>query len=117
MHEKTHRCETFLLWYFWKIVRNIPSHLEVYERTHTSVNPQTALHNVLDNWYYNIADGLLTSVSSFDIKKCFDTIIHSILFKKMAKYGFGSDAVARLVPVVLIKQTTARVLIVIMNYL
>ena len=48
-------------------------------------NTQTALHKVLDDWYYNIADGLLTSVCSFDIKKCFDTINHSILFKKMEK--------------------------------
>ena len=29
-------------------------------------NTQTALHKVLDEWYYNIADGLLTSVCSFD---------------------------------------------------
>ena len=54
-------------------------------------NTQTALHKVLDDWYYNIADGLLTSVCSFDIKKCFDTINHSILFKKMEKYGIASD--------------------------
>ena len=46
---------------------------------------------MLDDWYYNIADGLLTSVCSFDIKKCFDTINHSIIFKKMEKYGFASD--------------------------
>ena len=48
-------------------------------------------HKVLDDWYHNIADGLLTPLCSFDIKKCFDTINHSILFKKMAKYGFASD--------------------------
>ena len=54
-------------------------------------NTQTALHKVLDDWYYNTADGLLTSVCSFDTKKCFDTITHSILFKKMEKYGFARD--------------------------
>ena len=54
-------------------------------------NTQTALHKVLDDWYYNIADGLLTSVCSFDINKCFDTINHSILFTKMETYGFASD--------------------------
>ena len=58
---------------------------------HERHNTQTALHKVLDDWYYNIADGLLTSVCSFDIKKCFDTINHSILFKRMEKYGFASD--------------------------
>ena len=46
-------------------------------------NMQRALHKVLGDWYYNIADGLLMSVCSFDIKKCFDTINHSILFNKM----------------------------------
>ena len=58
----------------------ITVHQPAYRERH---NTQTALHNVLDDWYYNIADGLLTSVCSFDIKKCFDTINHSILFKKM----------------------------------
>ena len=28
-------------------------------------NTQTALHKVLDDWYCNIADGLLTSVDDF----------------------------------------------------
>ena len=41
-------------------------------------NTQTPPHMVLGDWYHNIADGLLTSVCSFDIKKCFDTINHSI---------------------------------------
>ena len=54
-------------------------------------NTQTALPKVLDDWYYNIADGLLTSVCSVDINTCFDTINHSIIFKKMEKYGFASD--------------------------
>ena len=46
-------------------------------------NTQAALHKVLDDWCYNIADGQLTSVCSFDMKKCFETINHSILLKKM----------------------------------
>ena len=54
-------------------------------------NTQTALPKVLDDWYYNIADGLLTSVCTFDMNTCFDTINHSIIFKKMEKYGFASD--------------------------
>ena len=40
-----------------------------------------------------MADDILTSVCSFDIRKCFDTAnsIHSILFNKMEKYGFQSS--------------------------
>ena len=40
-----------------------------------------------------MADDILTSVCSFDIRKCFDTAnsIHSILFNKMEKYGFQSN--------------------------
>ena len=46
-------------------------------------NKQTALHRVIDDWLCNISDGNLTAVCSFDIIKCFDTINHSILLKKM----------------------------------
>ena len=42
---------------------------------------QTALHKVVDDWLYNITDGLHTTVCSFDIRKCFDTINHSIVRK------------------------------------
>ena len=37
------------------------------------------------------ADGNLTAVCSFDITKCFDTINHSILLKKMEYYGLQSE--------------------------
>ena len=58
---------------------------------HTVHSTQTALHKVVDDWLYNITDGLHTTVCSFDIRKCFDTINHSILGKKMEKYGFHED--------------------------
>ena len=51
-----------------------------YRKQH---NTQTALHKVIDDWFYNMSDGNLTAVCSLDIKKCFDTINHFILFKKM----------------------------------
>ena len=47
-------------------------------------NTQTALHRVVDDWLYNIPDGNLTGVCSFDITKCFDTINHAICLKKMS---------------------------------
>ena len=52
---------------------------------------QTALHKVVDDWLYNITDGLHSTVCSFDIRKCFDAINHSILCMKMDKYGFQED--------------------------
>ena len=54
-------------------------------------NTQTSLHRVVDDWLSNIDDGLLTGMCSLDIKKCFDTINHEILLKKMKMYGFTSD--------------------------
>ena len=43
-------------------------------------NTQTALHKVIDNWFYNMADRLFTAICSFDIKKCFDTRYRSLFF-------------------------------------
>ena len=54
-------------------------------------NTQTALHKVVDDWLYNMSDGILTGVCSFDITKCFDTINHSILMRKMIYYGFQNN--------------------------
>ena len=55
-------------------------------------NTQTALHRVVDDWLYNISDGNLTGVCSFGITKCFDTINHTILLKKLSFYGFKDHA-------------------------
>ena len=40
-----------------------------------------------------MSDGNLTAVCSLDIKKCFDTINHFILFKKMKFYGIHDENV------------------------
>ena len=54
-------------------------------------NTHTALHCVIDDWLCNMSDGNLTAVCSFDITKCFDTINHSKLLKKMEYYGLQSE--------------------------
>ena len=45
-------------------------------------------HKVIDDWLYNMSDGNLAGVCSFDITKCIDTINHAILIKKFELYGF-----------------------------
>ena len=64
----------------------ITSDQSAYRNQH---NTQTALHRVVDDWLDNVSDGHLTGVCSFDITKCFDTINHAILLKKMYFYGFN----------------------------
>ncbi len=48
-------------------------------------------HRVIDDWLCNMSDGNLTAVCSFDITKCFDTINHAILLRKMEYYGLQSE--------------------------
>ncbi len=72
------------------VVHNIiTSDQSAYRNQH---NTQTALHRVVDDCLYTISDGNLTGVCSFDITKCFDTINHAILLKKMSFYGSKDHA-------------------------
>ena len=54
-------------------------------------NTQTSLHRVVDDWIENICDGVLTGVCLLDIRKCFDTIDHEILLKKLNFYGIRGN--------------------------
>ena len=51
-------------------------------------NTHTALYRIIDDWLCNNVRRKFNS--SFDITKCFDTINHSILLKKMEYYGLQS---------------------------
>ena len=64
----------------------ITSDQSAYRNQH---NTQTALHRVVDDWLDNVSDGNLTGVCSFDITKCFGTINHAMLLKKISFYGFN----------------------------
>ena len=47
----------------------------------------TCLHRVVDDCLQNIDDGLLTGACFLDVEKCFNSINHEILLKKLDWYG------------------------------
>ena len=51
---------------------------------------QTSLHHVIDDWLENVNDGAITGACLLDISKCFDSINHTILLKKLEMYGITS---------------------------
>jgi hypothetical protein len=50
-------------------------------------NTQTALHKVMDTWLDNLTDQLLTGICFLDIRKCFASINHNLLIRKLTLYG------------------------------
>ena len=55
-----------------------------YKQYHSTTS---CLHSTIDEWLQNIEDRLCTGVCFLDISKCFDTIDHDLLLKKLRKYG------------------------------
>ena len=45
------------------------------------------LHRIIDGWYEALNEGEFVMACFFDIKKCFDSINHAILLRKLALYG------------------------------
>ena len=59
-----------------------------YLKRHSS---QTSLHRVIDDWLESVFnDGVITGACLLDISKCFDSINHTILLRKLEMYGITS---------------------------
>jgi hypothetical protein len=52
---------------------------------------QTCLHRLLDDILENVNENEKTALCFLDIKKCFDTINHSLLLTKLSKYGISKN--------------------------
>ena len=52
---------------------------------------QTSLHRVIDDWLDQINNNSLTGACLLDISKCFDSINHEILLKKLEMYGIAGN--------------------------
>ena len=50
---------------------------------------QTSLHNVIKYVLDNINEKEINGICMFDLAKCFDTIYHKLLLKKLSKYGLN----------------------------
>ena len=48
---------------------------------------QTCLYRVIDDWLGHVNDGEITGACLLDISKCFDSINHILLLKKLEMYG------------------------------
>jgi hypothetical protein len=55
-----------------------------YRKYHSTTS---CLHSTIDDWLQNMDDKLCTGVCFLDISKCFDSIDHELLLKKLSKYG------------------------------
>ena len=62
----------------------ISSDQSAYLRGHSTV---TCLHRLMENWLENINEGEFTGICMVDITKCFDSINHELLLKKLECYG------------------------------
>ena len=67
----------------------ITPYQSAYLKKHSTV---TCLHRVADDLCENIDDDFLCGVCFLDIEKCFDSINHDILRRKLAHYAVVGDA-------------------------
>ena len=53
---------------------------------------QTSLHRAVDDWLENINENQVTGAILLDVSKCFDTINHTLLLRKLEMYGISGTA-------------------------
>ena len=85
----------YVIGHIVKIVEQlIRSQLVAYLDEHSFITPdqfaylkghstQTSLHRVIDDWLENVNESQITGICMLDIAKCFDTIDHDLLLKKL----------------------------------
>ena len=56
---------------------------------------QTSIHHVKDDWPENLNDRTITGACLLDKSKCFDSVNHTILLKKLEIYGITSTELKR----------------------
>jgi hypothetical protein len=57
-----------------------------------SIEPQTALINIIDKWIEEMNNGNVNVVILLDLKKAFDVVVHDIMAKKLEIYGFNKNS-------------------------
>ena len=75
--------ESFLI---YQIIDFLESHIFISmdQSAYLKRHPiQTCLHRVIDDWLEHINDGEITGACLLDISKCFDSINHILLLKKL----------------------------------
>lgn len=78
------RCVSLQLTDYLETHNFITGDQSAFRKSHST---NTAAHKVFEDIYENINDGLVVGACLFDLSKCFDTIDHQLLIKKMERYG------------------------------
>jgi hypothetical protein len=82
--------------------RQVHKQLIYYLQDHNFISPDqsaylenhstnTSLHRVVDDWLEAMNDGQIVGACFLDISKCFDTIDHKLLMKKLDYYGIRNS--------------------------
>ena len=58
-----------------------------------TLTTQTFLHNVIEYVLDKVNENEINGICMFDLAKCFDTIDHKLLLKKLSKYGLNGTEI------------------------